>query len=137
MNKKGFTFIELLAVIILISVVLLIAIPTIRYADKKFHQKAYKTKTELIINAAREYGDDFKEVILYATDGTTYTDASTGSNYPAVIITVRDLLNNGYITKDNDLNKTDILDPRDDSSMLNKSITVYIKNNRAYAKFND
>ena len=48
MNKKGFTFIELLAVIILIGLVIGIAIPSIRYADKKFHEKAYKTKIELI-----------------------------------------------------------------------------------------
>jgi prepilin-type N-terminal cleavage/methylation domain-containing protein len=136
MNKKGFTFIELLAVIVLISVVLLIAVPSIRYADRKFHEKAYNTKMELILNAAKEYGDDFKEVIIYNTNGSSYSDPSTGSNYPAVTITVRDLLNNGYITKDNGLNETDILDPRDDSSMLNKSLTVYIKNNRAYAKFN-
>jgi prepilin-type N-terminal cleavage/methylation domain-containing protein len=136
MNKKGFTFIELLAVIVLISVVLLIAVPSIRYADRKFHEKAYNTKMELILNAAKEYGDDFKEVIIYNTNGSSYSDPSTGSNYPAVTITVRDLLNNGYITKDNGLNETDILDPRDDTSMLNKSLTVYIKNNRAYAKFN-
>ena len=136
MNRKGFTFIELLAVIVLISVVLVIAVPSIRYADKKFHEKAYKTKTELILNAAKEYGDDFKEVIMYSTNGLVYTDQQTGSTYPAVTVTVRDLLNNGYITKDNDLRRADILDPRDDSSMLNISLTVYIKNNRAYALYN-
>ena len=136
MNKKGFTFVELLAVIVLISIVLLISVPTIRYADKKFHEKSYKTKTELILNAAKEYGDDYKEIILYSSYGTTYTEPSTNSSYPAVVITVRDLLNNGYITKDNDIKTDDILDPRDDSSMLDKSITVYIKNNRAYAVYN-
>ena len=103
MNKKGFTFIELLAVLVLISVVLLIAVPTIRYADKKFHEKDYKTKTELILNAAKEYGDDYKEIILYSTYGSVYTDPSTGDTYPSVTITVRDLLNNGYVTKDNDI----------------------------------
>lgn len=134
MNKKGFTFIELLAVISLIAVILLIAIPSIRYADRKFHEKAYKTKIELIKTAAQEYGDDFKEVILYSNGGSTYTDPSTGAIYPSVNITVRDLLSNGYITKDNDLDKEDVLDPRTDKSMLTKLITVYIKNNRAYAK---
>ncbi|MBR5662831.1 MAG: type II secretion system protein [Bacilli bacterium] len=137
MNKKGFTFVELLAVIALISIVLLIAIPTIRYADKKFHQKDYNTKIELILNAAKEYGDDYKEIILYSSNGSTYTDPDTNNSYPAVTVTVRDLLNNGYVTKDNDIKGNDILDPRDDSSMLDKSITIYIKNNRAYAKYNN
>lgn len=136
MNKKGFTFIELLAVIILIGLVIGIAIPSIRYADKKFHEKAYKTKIELIKTAAQEYGDDYKEIITYATDGSTYTDPSTGTSYPSITITVRDLLNNGYITKDSGLKTADVLDPRTDESMLNKTITVYIKNNRAYAKVN-
>lgn len=135
MNKKGFTFIELLAVIVLISVVLLIAVPTIRYADKKFHKKSYNTKSELILNAAKEYGDDYKEIIMHSS-GSMYTDPSTNDTYPSVTITIRDLLNNGYVTKDNDIKTNDILDPRDDSSMLDKTITIYIKNNRAYAKYN-
>lgn len=135
MNKKGFTFIELLAVIVLISVVLLIAVPTIRYADKKFHEKSYNTKSELILNAAKEYGDDYKEIIMHSSS-SMYTDPSTNDTYPSVTITIRDLLNNGYVTKDNDIKTNDILDPRDDSSMLDKTITIYIKNNRAYAKYN-
>ena len=136
MNKKGFTFIELLAVLILISIVILIAVPSIKYADKKLHETSYKTKSELILNAAKEYGDDYKEIILYSSYGTVYTDPSSGSTYPSVTITVRDLLNNGYVTKDNDIKENDILDPRNDTSMLDKSITVYIKNNRAYAVYN-
>lgn len=136
MNKKGFTFIELLAVLILISIVILIAVPSIKYADKKLHEKSYKTKSELILNAAKEYGDDYKEIILYSSYGTVYTDPSSGSTYPSVTITVRDLLNNGYVTKDNDIKENDILDPRNDTSMLDKSITVYIKKNRAYAVYN-
>lgn len=136
MNKKGFTFIELLAVLILISIVILIAVPSIKYADKKLHEKSYKTKSELILNAAKEYGDDYKEIILYSSYGTVYTDPSSGSTYPSVTITIRDLLNNGYVTKDNDIKENDILDPRNDTSMLDKSITVYIKNNRAYAVYN-
>lgn len=136
MNKKGFTFIELLAVIAIIGFVLLIAIPSIRYADKKVHEKAYNTKLSLIKSAARDYGDDYKEVILYSSSGSTYTDEETGTSYPSVTVTVRDLLNNGYLTKDNDIKKTDILDPRNDQSMLDKVIIIYIKNNRAYVKLN-
>jgi len=134
MNKKGFTFVELLAVIVLIGIIIGISIPTIRYADRKFHEKAYKTKIELIKSAAQEYGDDNKEIIIYATNGSTYTDPTTGGTYPSITVTVEDLLNNGYITKDDDLKDDDILDPRTKVSMLSKTVIIYIKNNRAYAK---
>lgn len=136
MNKKGFTFIELLAVLILIGIVLLIAVPSIRYADRKFHEKAYKTKVDLILNAAREYGDDNKEIIMYSSTGSLYVDPESGASYSSINVTVRDLLNNSYLTKDADIKKNDIVDPRDDSSMLDKQIIIYIKNDRAYAKFN-
>ena len=136
MNKRGFTFIELLAVIILIGLVIGISVPAIRYADRKFHEKAYNTKIQLIKHAAENYGDDFKEIISDQNNTNTYTDPSTNTSYKAVTVRVRDLLSNGYITKDTDLSKEDVLDPRTNESMLDVTITIYIKNNRAYAKVN-
>ena len=134
MNRKGFTFVELLAVIVLIGIIIGISVPVIRYADKKFHEKAYNTKVDLIKNAAKDYGDENIEFINAQT--TTYTEPSSGHSYKAVTITVGDLLDKGYITKDNDIRKRDVLDPRNDESMLDKTITVYIKYNRAYVKLN-
>ena len=52
MNKNGFTFIELLAIIILIGLITIVAVPSIRLADKKIQQKNYDTKVELIEKAA-------------------------------------------------------------------------------------
>ena len=40
------------------------------------------------------------------------------------------------ICKDNDINQDDVLDPRTKESMLDITITIYVKNNRAYAKVN-
>ena len=137
MNKRGFTFIELLAVILIIGVVIGISVPAIRYADRKFHEKAYNTKIQLIKHAAEDYGDDFKEVIIDQSNTNTYTDPTTNTSYKAVTVKVRDLLSNGYITKDTDMTKEDILDPRTNESMLDITITIYIKNNRAYAKINN
>lgn len=139
MNKKGFTFIELLAVIVIIAIVIGITIPSVRYADQRFHEKAYKTKIELIKKAAENYGDDYREIILNSNAGVTYTlpvEYGDENAYPAVYITVRDLLNNGYITRDDGLKEPDVLDPRTDETMLNIQIVIYIKNNRAYAIIN-
>lgn len=135
-KNKGFTLIELLAVIILISVITLIAVPSIRYASKKIKAKEWKAKEEVIQVAAQEYGDDNKEAILYATNVKYMTDSSNSNRqYPCISVTVQTLLNNGYLTKDTDSQTEDIKDPRDDKSILNKTLTIYIKNNRAYGVF--
>ena len=129
MLKKGFTLIELLAVIVLISIITLITIPSVKYANKKIAQKNYETKLKVIKASAEEYGEDNKRLIMY-NPTTTY------NSYPAVVVTIEDLLRNGYLTKDSDIQEDDILDPRDDSSMKNKTITIYIKNSSAYAVIN-
>ena len=129
MLKKGFTLIELLAVIVLISIITLITIPSIKYANKKITEKNYETKMKVIKASAEEYGEDNKMLIMY-NPTTTY------NSYPAVVVTIEDLLRNGYLTKDSDIQEDDILDPRDESSMKSKTITIYIKNNAAYAVIN-
>ena len=58
-----------------------------------------------------------------------------GNTYPSITITVGDLLSNGYITSDTK-EEDEVLDPRDNSSMLDKTITIYLKNNTAYAILN-
>ena len=135
MNKKGFTFIELLAIIVLIGLITLIAIPSIKLADRKIQNKNYETKKELIKKAAENYGEDNKDILLYSTS-TTYTDPSNNVSYPSINIKVRDLLNNGYVSKDTGLKNADILNPVTGVSILNEDIVVYYKNNRVYAKLN-
>lgn len=135
MNKKGFTLIELLTVIILITVITLVAVPSIRYASKKIQEKNYEAKLKMIKASAEDYGEDYKEVILYNSQ-TTYTDPKDNQSYPSVEVHVSDLLTNGYLVKDADIDEDDIRDPRDDSSLKNKNITIYIKNNTAYAVLN-
>lgn len=135
MNKKGFTFIEILAVIILIALITVIAVPTMKLADKKIQNKNLEAKKELIKIGAEKYGDDNKEVILYQST-TTYTDPSNNVAYPSVTVTVRDLLNNGYLSKDKDSKTDDIKNPVTKASLLTNTVTIYFKNNRAYAKLN-
>ena len=136
MNKNGFTFIELLAIIILIGVITLVAVPSIKLADKKIQQKNYNAKVELIEKAAENYGDDHKELLLYSTSTEKCTDSSSNIEYPCINITVKDLLNNGYISKDPGLKTEDVLDPRTDKSILNKTISLYVKNNQVYTILN-
>lgn len=133
MNKSGFTFIELLAIIVLIGLITLIAIPSIKLADKKIQTKNYNAKKELIKKAAESYGEDNKDILMYSTT-TTYTDPSNNVSYPSMNIKVRDLLNNGYINKDKGLKTADVLNPITNQSILNEDIIIYYKNNQVYAK---
>ncbi len=135
MNRKGFTLIELLAVIILISVITLITIPSIKYASRKINERNYETKLKMIKASAEDYGNDYKEIIQY-NSSETYTNPSDSIAYPSVTVTVSDLLANGYLVKDADIAQDDILDPRDKTSLKSNTITIYIKNNSAYAVLN-
>ncbi len=103
MNKKGFTLIELMGVLILISILTIVIIPTIVKVLKDNKTKLYNTQVDLIENAARLWGSD---------NDTNLSKTET------IYLPVNDLLNEGYI--DNE----DIVDPRN----TNKKLTgcVYI-----------
>lgn len=135
MNRKGFTLIELLAVIVLITVITLVAVPSIKFANRRIQEKNYEAKLKMIKASAEDYGNDYKEVIRYSSS-ETYTDPTSHESYPSVTVQVSDLLSNGYLVKDADIDTDDIRDPRDDTSLRNKSIIIYIKNNNAYAILN-
>ena len=55
MKKKGFTLVELLAVIIILSLVLVIAVPSVNKYIKQSKEKAYNTQISTIIEAAQAY----------------------------------------------------------------------------------
>lgn len=80
-NKKGFTFIELLAVIALIGVLVIIAIPTLLTVKNRINERLANTKKELLLSAAE----------LYAQDN------GKNSN---LTVTVRQLIDSNYIEAD-------------------------------------
>ena len=55
MKKKGFTLVELLAVIVILSLVLVIAVPSVNKYIKQSKEKAYNTQISTIIEAAQAY----------------------------------------------------------------------------------
>ena len=54
-QDQGFTLVELLAVIVVLGIVLLIAIPNILNIINKTKEGAYERQKELIVNAAKKY----------------------------------------------------------------------------------
>ena len=55
MNKKAFTLVELLAVIVVLAVILVIAIPNVIKIIDKAKLDAYKRNEDLLVNATRNY----------------------------------------------------------------------------------
>ena len=55
MKKKGFTLVELLSVIVILSLVLVIAVPSVNKYIKQSKEKAYNTQISTIIEAAQAY----------------------------------------------------------------------------------
>ena len=55
MKKKGFTLVELLAVIVILSLVLVIAVPSVNRYIKQSKEKTYNTQISTIIEAAQAY----------------------------------------------------------------------------------
>lgn len=75
MKSRGFTLVELIAVIIIIGVLLLIIIPNVSNTLKKSEIKTFTASAKGVLRAATEY---------YTADGITVTngecvDATTGT----------------------------------------------------------
>ena len=74
MNKKGFTLVELLGVLVVLSVILMIAFPLITTYINKSKQKAYDTQMEIIMTGLKNYANEHKEVLpVNDTDYVTFT----------------------------------------------------------------
>ena len=83
--KKGFTLVELLAVITLLGIIALITVPVVENTNKKIKQKAYEKQKESLIISLKDYRTSNPELFL-TTDSIT--------------VTLADLVREGYIDSD-------------------------------------
>lgn len=128
-NKKGLTLVELLAVIVLISLLLGLGIPGINRIRKNMQEKSLNTKTNLIEQAAVLWGQDNK-TLLQAHDNCEDKDGNSVNCYK---ISIEELIEDDCLDSE-DYNEIVYNDPYGES-MLNKCVYVYKKNNRVYAYF--
>ena len=115
--KKGFTLVELMAIIVLLSVILLVSVPSIISSNKAAREENYKKFVETIEDAAETYlelhPEEFKELksALYATNEITVTAE----------IKVSDLIKDGLISGTT-------LNPKTDKKISSENSKVIVKN---------
>ena len=83
--KKGFTLVELLAVITILGVIALIITPTVENSNKKIKQKAYEEQKEALLISLKDYRTSHLKYFV-ATD--------------TISITLKQLKDSGYVDYD-------------------------------------
>ena len=86
LNNKGFTLVELLAVLVILIAISSIAIPTISSSLDRSKKKQYDSKVKLVVNAAELYVSDHRNNITGDCD-----------------IMVSDLIKDNYIEADDEI----------------------------------
>ncbi len=77
MNKKGFTLVELLAVIVVITIIALIGTVSINVVRNKIEENLFNGKIETLLTAAQTYGENNKQEFT-AADGYTKNGITPG-----------------------------------------------------------
>lgn len=114
-NKKGFTLIEMITVIVILSLLVLIIVPLVSTNLKKGNEKAYQAQINNIIASAKNWGINNKN--LLPQDGNI------------ISLTLKYLQDEGYIDKN-------LKDPRTGDT-LNGCIDIQNKNGKQHYTFND
>ena len=131
MNNKGFTLVELLAVLVILSLLITVAVPSVNKIMLNINEDMYCEKVTNIENTARLYAED------YYMDQIAIDEKIIEDNIPLSI-----LIEKSYLSKDEEtcsLGSDDnpcIIDPCDDTGMDNLTFRVYTKNRRIYASVN-
>lgn len=160
MNKKGFTLVEIMAVIIIISVIALVGVTSVAGVRRQMDRKLFEDKLSSAISSAEKWGEDNKEELTHnitirvkdgdetvekTVKGTELTIGSLIANgYYESEEAVNPNLYNGYVCnstdktdpkgyKDGDLCKNVITNNIDNLIVNDLKINVYTRNKRIYA----
>lgn len=90
MNEKGFTLVEVLAIIILISILTILITPNLLKLRNKVDKKRLEEVNNIIISKAKYYvsSNELKDEIKSVSSGSKY------------VITLSDLKENNYLEED-------------------------------------
>lgn len=136
MDKRGFTLVELLAVIVLMGVIIAIGTYGVIGVRTQIKEDLWNSKVNLIEEKAVVYGEDNKNKLSNA--GTCSDGTEMHNN--CLTIKVKDLIEQNYITtkeKDTDNNKAIInntKDKNDEYYSANEMDVIIYLDKMVYAK---
>ena len=105
MNKKGFTLVELLAVIIILGLLIAIAVPSYIGVSKRIKEKMWDNKLKMIETAVEMYVQDNKNYFcIYDSSSNKWiaTDELIEGPIRSSSYTIKRLIQDGYLTADDD-----------------------------------
>ncbi len=120
--KKGFTLVELLAVIVIIALLATIAVPSAINISNSIKKDMYCEKIDMILTSAESWGNSHLKQLKQ--DGSCYLNK-----------TLADLVEEGIVKKENEKTSPTgyISNPYTNETMDDINIGIYYKNSRAYA----
>ena len=107
--RKGFTLVEMLAVVLILGIILLIGVPIYQGVQKSTNESIYNSKISNVLTKAEEYSEE----------------------HGVFIYDIRKMISLGLLTPDNEAGE--FRDPRDNRSMLCDVIQVTLENGMYYA----
>lgn len=139
MNKKGFTLIEMLAVIAIIGLLAIMITPGIMSLRRSALENALESRISMIENAAKDYAQD--HITELKSSVTSSYNGEKTPNDNCIYRNVNFLINSGYIStsntyivedeSNNQIKENQILDPTTGLSMNNRRVCIRFDTNDA------
>lgn len=136
-NKKGFTLVELLVVIVILAVVILVAVPSVMGVNKLINKKMLEEKAEVIESAAVLFGQDMKNSIMASSKKyNSFPCKSIAVGYLVPSYLDYDVNNEQSCVDSMDGDKTTgcVIDPSNEEKYMDTlEVIIYYKNKRIKA----
>ena len=96
-NRKGFTLVELLAVIVILAILMVAAGSAVMSTMNNAKVNTFKNEALSAINMATNM---YTEISMNSDDAGNYLVNDTDAKYKGMCVTLQGLVNNGYLEKD-------------------------------------
>ena len=158
MEKKGFTLVELLAAIVILSIITLMGSVGISAAKKGINESLWNNNINLIEAAGESFGTDKKEYIKNLDPSEYSCEIDDQTISPCLTVTVQTLLNRNYLSSkerieyddttdykvivNKTIDKAKVIVPADEEVNFESGyyvnrvkVYIYVENDIVYAKY--